>query len=116
MNEQVITHNAAWGQPLENSENHLSIGSITQLDSAWPHTPPSVPGTIMIAASFKDYSSVYTAIDKLKVIAETIEKDIAYFNLVLGQSMAINKFSFIKRDVLEVEELLKKDFPKFYTA
>jgi hypothetical protein len=45
---------------------------------------------------------------KLKALAKSIETDIAYFLIHPGQSMAVNKLSFLKREILDNVESLEK--------
>ena len=99
----------SWGQPLDQEKIELVVGNVKQLNStgltgaydSWVAT-----GKIGIVDNV-DHDKVAAAA-KLKQIAAKLEDDIAYFQLLKGQNLAIHKFATLKLHIMEAVKLLEK--------
>lgn len=86
----------AWGAALKEGDDRRTL----ILDGKIIAQKIGFPGVSLTA--------VQDVISDLKRLAAKIEVEIAYFYTQVGQSMAANKFSFLKRDILDNVARLEK--------
>lgn len=87
----------AWGSPIKDANKDKTLvlwGGVI---------PPQDYVEEKVSAAL-----IESVVSKFKTIAAVIEADIAYFNTFKGQSMAANRLSFLKRDILDNVARLEK--------
>lgn len=111
--------NTLWNAPLEPAgDKTLNIGRGPLTSSSglpsWNHLTTSniranyesikanVPARSAITISY-----IESAAKDLRELAAKLENDISYFNTQPGQSMAINRFSFLKAEILKIASSLQ---------
>lgn len=92
-----------WGSPLKQAANEF----VTRVAAGGK----KLVSNVLVSKDTPTTKTVEEAIAKLKLIAEVMEKDIAYYRLFEHQSMAINRLSFFKKDVLDTVSDLEKVCP-----
>ncbi len=102
---------SAWGSPLKEEATELVVGKISTLTGPITDYPGAAWYTVCGSASTNANASVMANLEAaktLKGVMKTLEEDIAYFNLLKGQALAIHKFATLKLTLSEVVELLEK--------
>lgn len=89
----------AWGTPLEPavSPSVLTIGSITS-NGLYPVRDSTIESPK--GPTLGDVKQ--EALNRLQEINDSIEADIAYYSILGGLSLAMNKLAFIKQDLQKV--------------